>query len=154
MRHTLDPLQSKHRPLLAYLITHWLLNSLAAAWLLRRLGFRRRSAGGLSYWHRPSPFASNQDEAGCLRLSGQRGGGQGQGQGEEMLPLVFVHGIGMGLFTYYHMLRQLTSTLPCDLFLIELPHASLKICEEVPSDRQAVQVGARKSYDCRLILGK
>lgn len=114
MRHTLDPLQSKHRPLLAYFISHWLLNTVCAAGMLYKLGFRRHRTGKITYWRRPAL-------SGC----------------QASLPVVFVHGIGMGLFTYWSFVHALAG-LPAEVFLVELPHASLKICEMVPADQQAV----------------
>lgn len=79
MRHTLDPLKYKHRPLFVYLATHVLVNEFMGYALLRgMLGFRRHKAGHISYWHRA---------------------GEGVAAGGASLrpPLVFVHGIGLGL---------------------------------------------------------
>lgn len=116
MRHTLDPIKYKQRPLLVYLATHGLANEVLGYILLQHLlGFRRRQAGHISYWHRPgtAPTASTHP------------------------PPVFVHGIGLGLIMYYHFLTLLPRQRG-DIFLVELPHASLKVCEFVPSAEQAV----------------
>lgn len=121
MRHTLDPLKYKHRPLLVYLATHGLANEALGYLLLRGLlGFRRHRADHITYWHRPgasaaSPTASTNPPP----------------------PLVFVHGIGLGLAMYYHFLTLLPRRRG-DVFLVELPHASLKLCEFVPSAPMAV----------------
>ena len=116
MRHTLDPIKYKHRPLLVYLATHGLINEALGYFLLRvLLGFRRHRADHITYWHRPGAAVAATQQP----------------------PLVFVHGIGLGLAMYYHFLTLLPRRRG-DIFLVELPHASLKLCEFVPSAPMAV----------------
>jgi hypothetical protein len=45
MRHTLDPMRTKHKPMIIYLVTHCFLNSVYSSLLMRALGFRRYKAG-------------------------------------------------------------------------------------------------------------
>lgn len=120
MRHTLDPIKYKHRPLLVYLATHGLINEALGYFLLRvLLGFRRHRADHIIYWHRPGAPSAAAVAA------------------TQQPPLVFVHGIGLGLAMYYHFLTLLPRRRG-DIFLVELPHASLKLCEFVPSAPMAV----------------
>lgn len=73
MRHTIDNLKYKHRPLIVYLATHVLVNAVLGNAVMYSLGFRRYHAAHITYWRRP---------------------GQAQASGP---PVVFVHGIGLGL---------------------------------------------------------
>jgi hypothetical protein len=177
MRHTLDPLHYKHRPLLVYLATHCLVNEVMGYILLRcMLGFRRRRALHITYWHRPATAAASSSSSAAAVQQQQQ-----QQQQQQHPPLVFVHGIGLGacasksfqgpssspyvlmlttfvirnrsaqpqpppphthalttgLVMYWHLLTRLPAHKG-DIFLVELPHASLKICEFVPSAPQAV----------------
>lgn len=115
MRHTIDPLKSKHRPIIVYLLTYFLdlLNGVS----VRRKGFRRGRIGRITYWHRPGV------------------------QGDDLnppTPLVFVHGIGVGLFLYQNLVSHLARDIACDIFLVELPHASLQLRADVPDPTEGV----------------
>lgn len=82
MRHTVDPLRYKHRPLIIYLLTHVLVNAVAGNLAMYFLGFRRHQAHHITYWRRP---------AAAIQSKSQAMGGP---------PVVFVHGIGLGLIMY------------------------------------------------------
>lgn len=54
------------------------------------------------------------------------------------MPLVFCHGLGIGNLAYLHFIARLLHVRrPTQAtFLLELPHISNAISEDVPSDRQ------------------
>ena len=112
MRLTLDPVRSLYRPLVYYAVTQLTvmgLTSLVMSWL----SFTKHSSGSLKYWHR----------AGCADRS----------------PLVFCHGLGVGVLPYWPLLQLLiTSGHAGAIFCVELPHISMRIKSAVPSASELV----------------
>ena len=98
----LDSLEPCYKPLAFYL---WLqsLHALASL-LLTALGFERRDAGHLKYWHRPPADA--------------------QGPSEEVPPLVFMHGVG-GLPPYWLLLLFASQQHRGHLFVPIFPHCAI-----------------------------
>lgn len=96
VRHTLDDVKAIHRPLIFYMgiqLLYWL-----HGFILRARGFRRGYHKGLWYWYRLQK-PQNQSDIGIQ-------------QGMELVqedeePLVFFHGIGLGLFLYLPLLFRL-----------------------------------------------
>ncbi|KAF0717143.1 Aste57867_2467 [Aphanomyces stellatus] len=111
IRHTLDPFHATVRPWVAYAVTIGM-NQLSHV-LLRVAGFRRMTlARGLHYWHQPSLDSSTS----------------------TVSPLVFVHGMGVGLLLYLPLVWQLKAAHPDrPLFLLEMPCISMQWVEDVPS---------------------
>lgn len=115
IRITLDPVQAAHRPLIYYLVTMGV-NKLAHH-MLHRLGFRQRTLdpmdvtghGTLKYLYR----------------------GPSEPVPPNALPIVFIHGIGIGLAAYLTLLSQLPRNVP--IYLLEWPHVSMQLAEEVPT---------------------
>ena len=81
MRHTLDPFFTMHRPLLLYGLTMGL-NDSATSWLLNGYGFVHQKSGTLSYWVRSCGKPNHHLDP------------------NPRLPVVFVHGIGIGVSPY------------------------------------------------------
>ncbi|CAJ1328003.1 unnamed protein product [Effrenium voratum] len=116
MRLTMDPIPSEHRPLAYYIVTA-LAMPVVNGYNLEHLGFHAHRSGTLWYWLR-------------------RGRGR---QGAEP-PLVFCHGVGVNLLPYVHFINELLRQVPRgkDIFLVSLPHISMRIKEDVPSSTEMV----------------
>ena len=99
-RLTLDPVRALHRPLALYAAMRllWMLSSV----FLFSKGFRRHSSGPITYW-----FRRPEEEA---------------AEGE---PLVFIHGIGIGVIPYHWFLSACWSSRAT--FVVELPHISMQL---------------------------
>eukprot|EP00960_Hanusia_phi_P076623 768588-Hanusia_phi.AAC.5 len=109
MRFTIEPLLYKHKPIVFYLVCQWLLGA-AAGFQLRKEGFSKHVDGEISYWIR---FPETEES-------------------RRKKPIVFVHGVGVGLVTYMSFLRELMVN-DCPMILIEQPHISCTISPVVPS---------------------
>ena len=73
-------------------------------------GFSRYNAGALNYWIRMPDTP----------------------EGRSKLPIVFVHGVGVGLVTYMSFVRRLIE-YDCPVMCVELPFVSMSIDPKVPS---------------------
>jgi len=117
MRFSIEPVQYHHKPLLFYLSTRFILGSLGSMNLVDS-GFSRRNAGALNYW---------------VRIPESE-------EGKARLPIVFVHGVGVGLVTYMSFVRKLVDN-DCPILCVELPFVSMEIDSRVPSiDQQVASV--------------
>ena len=97
-----DPLPSQYRPAFVYIVTHGIIPHLMFG-LMSGLNFVSFRSGSLTYWLRRT-----------LRKSGK-------------LPVVFSHGIGIGLLPYYLFIRQLTLQFPDrDIFCVDLPFIAMR----------------------------
>lgn len=127
-----EPFSSRHYPLLLYALTHGVVGS-ATTWLLRSRGFERQHAKGLSYWVRPGSSADT-----------------------TLTPIVFVHGIGIGLLPYLGIIDGLIET-GAPVVLSDLPFISLKVCTQVPDRHQTVasmrQVLQNNGMDRAMFVG-
>ncbi|KAG0294337.1 hypothetical protein BGZ98_001809 [Dissophora globulifera] len=120
IRLCLDPVLASHRPLIYYVFV-WLANTFATI-VFRVIGFTRykgapkvpgyktkaaafsnpRRAPDLAYWYRSPPRPENE------------------------VPLVFIHGIGIGLVQYVHLIIALAS-ISRPLIVIEVPYVSSQL---------------------------
>lgn len=109
----LDPVPALHRPLLAYLLAGVL--DASSDLFIRSCGFQRHREGCMSFWVRrgePAPAAK----------------GPWEKPPTPEPPLVFVHGVGLGLVTYLPFLcRLFRASQHRDVVLLELPHVSMKL---------------------------
>jgi pimeloyl-ACP methyl ester carboxylesterase len=117
-----DPLECMHRPLFMYGVTTVacpLLTSQVMPWL----GFKKERIGALDYWHRGprSNISPNSDIAGGRHI-----------------PLVILHGLGVGLVPYYVFIYWLSQRYTFDIFVPEFPFFACRPYESVPSSREAV----------------
>ncbi|CAE7824240.1 CYP704C1 [Symbiodinium sp. CCMP2456] len=115
MRLTMDPIPSEHRPMLYYIVTALAL-PVVTYYNLESLGFRKHKSGTLQYWLR-----------------------RGRGKSAEP-PIVFCHGVGVNLLPYEHFITELLRQVPKgkSIFLVSLPHISMRINEDVPSSAEMV----------------
>lgn len=114
MRLTMDPIPSEHRPLVYYLVTA-LAFPLVTGLHLENLGFGKHKSGTLSYWLR-----------------------QGNCADAAKPPIVFCHGIGVNLLPYAPFIGELLKQVGASrsIFLVSLPHISMRIKEDVPSSAE------------------
>lgn len=116
-----DKLPVLHRPLFVYVGTA-IVCPLMTAQVMRYLGFRQEKVGGLYYWHRgPRDVRSDLDLA-----------------GPRQQPLVFCHGLGVGLVPYYFFIARLSQRYSGELFVPEMPFMAMCPWETVPSAREVV----------------
>jgi pimeloyl-ACP methyl ester carboxylesterase len=113
-----DPVPALHRPLLVYLLAGLL--DMGSDCVIRCLGFRRLRVGGMSFWVRRGQPPPPSPPRG--------GGGARQQPPPQEPPIVFVHGVGLGLVTYLPFLRGLFAmSRHRAVVLLELPHVSMKL---------------------------
>ncbi|EJD43962.1 hypothetical protein AURDEDRAFT_88482 [Auricularia subglabra TFB-10046 SS5] len=133
IRLTLDEVDMRHRPLIWYLIVG--LVDLVTCVHLRTMGFThfatpqwftafpfrpytvlsQRSSTNVSYWARPHRSATKQ-------------------------PIVFLHGIGIGLWPYVDFFKELMAVEPdVGIILIELLPISMRITSPMPGQAEMVQ---------------
>jgi pimeloyl-ACP methyl ester carboxylesterase len=115
MRFSIEPIQYTPKPLIYYGVTQGMLKNVGRTQLAAE-GFKRFRSGKLKYWIRVPETAAAR-----LRL-----------------PIVFVHGVGVGLVTYMGMIKQFMK-LDCPIICIELPFISSNIQPVVPRIDDQVQ---------------
>eukprot|EP00927_Polykrikos_kofoidii_P054090 TRINITY_DN48571_c0_g1_i1.p1 TRINITY_DN48571_c0_g1~~TRINITY_DN48571_c0_g1_i1.p1 ORF type:complete len:676 (+),score=76.49 TRINITY_DN48571_c0_g1_i1:121-2148(+) len=117
-----DRLPVLHRPLFVYLGCSMMFPLLTGR-VMRWLGFTRERVGGLLYWMRPrrSDVPSSLDIA-----------------APGHTPLVFVHGLGVGLVPYYLLIARLSRQHSGEMFVPEFPFLAMAPWESVPSAREIV----------------
>lgn len=115
-----DPLNVNHRPLWMYGCTS-VLCPLITNQVMTALGFERERIGGLVYWKR----GCRKDVQPAADVTGQ-------------MPLVFVHGLGVGLVPYYLLLYRLSQRHSGEFFVPEFPFLAMAPWENVPSAREVV----------------
>lgn len=77
--------------------------------VLSLLGFKYSLKDKLAYWYKSSKSTSSNDET---------------------LPIVFVHGIGAGLFAYINfILRMCIQQSNNPIYILDLPHVSMRLCD-------------------------
>jgi len=110
MRLNVDPVVAEHRPLVYYAVTS--LIRLGADAALRAQGFRRHAVGAVLFW-----ILQGDDE-----------------DVQREPPVVFVHGVGVGLATYLPFLLALSSRehrRGRTVVLLELPHVAMQLNVDV-----------------------
>ena len=119
-RLNIDPVRSHHRPLIYYTFTG--LFDYGSDYILHAQGFRRYSIGIVNYWVAQGSHSSDSNDE---------------------PPIVFVHGVGIGLVTYLPFILKLWNRKSHrDIMLVELPHVSMKLRlhpEEVPTMQVLVE---------------
>mmetsp|Transcript_56780 Transcript_56780/g.161107 ORF Transcript_56780/g.161107 Transcript_56780/m.161107 type:complete len:659 (-) Transcript_56780:263-2239(-) len=117
-----DPLPVIHRPLLVYVGTSVLVPLLTLQ-VMGQMGFHRERVGGLSYWKREP----RRDVAPDVDINGG-----------PQTPMVFVHGLGVGLLPYYLFIYRLSRRHSGDFYVPEFPCLAMAPWESVPSAREVV----------------
>eukprot|EP00928_Gymnodinium_smaydae_P029417 TRINITY_DN22163_c1_g1_i1.p1 TRINITY_DN22163_c1_g1~~TRINITY_DN22163_c1_g1_i1.p1 ORF type:complete len:716 (+),score=162.82 TRINITY_DN22163_c1_g1_i1:57-2150(+) len=117
-----DPLIYLHRPLALYLGNAVGVPLLTKIVMLR-LGFVRENIGGLCYWHR-RPRNGVKPEKDLA--------------GPGKVPVVLIHGLGVGLLPYFTFILKLSQNHSDNLYVPELPFLASRPYETVPSAREVV----------------
>ncbi|KAF9378357.1 hypothetical protein CPB97_009611 [Podila verticillata] len=115
IRLNLDPVIASHRPLIYYSLV-WIANTLTG-FVFNLLGFTRydRTTDQTHDFEQDKP--APLDVAHWYRTPANP---------ENKLPLVFIHGIGVGLVQYIHFIAALT-TISRPLIVIEVPYVSNRL---------------------------
>jgi hypothetical protein len=135
---SLDPLRCLHRPLLFYACIaafQQLATVLLSVW-----GFRRHTSRGVSYWYLQPEAAKKQDVGSAedsILAAGQSKNGHQAKHSTERAPLLFFHGIGIGLLPYLPLLAQMLHRGQ-GAVLIEIPAISMSMVEHNPQMHHVV----------------
>ncbi|KAG0078017.1 hypothetical protein BGZ93_000353 [Podila epicladia] len=115
IRLNLDPVIASHRPLIYYSLV-WIANTLTG-FVFNLLGFTR--------YDRTIDQTTDfeKDELASLDVAHWH---RTPANPENKIPLVFIHGIGVGLVQYIHLVAALT-TISRPLILIEVPYVSNRL---------------------------
>lgn len=114
MRFTIEPMEWTHKPLMFYAVCQGLLGGLGTLSMWNE-GFSRHRTGVFDYWVRMPETE----------------------EGRKRTPIVFVHGIGVGLVMYLTLIKALMKQ-DCPIICLELPFISSNIAPNVPSISEQV----------------
>ena len=114
MRFTIEPMEWTHKPVMFYAVCQGLLGGLGTLSLWNE-GFSRHRTGVFDYWVRMPETE----------------------EGRQRTPIVFVHGIGVGLVMYLTFIKALLKH-DCPVVCIELPFISSNVCSKVPTISEQV----------------
>eukprot|EP01039_Chlorochromonas_danica_P010505 gene10505-11636_t len=133
LRLNLDPIFATQRPFLFYLCI-FLVNSTTHL-IMRVMGFRRLggklSISGQNIYYRPGDKRAGS--GGGEEVVGKGAGAEGGGA----LPIVFVHGIGIGFAHYLALIY--TFPREVDVFLVEWPYVAMQMSTQGPRIDQSVR---------------
>jgi hypothetical protein len=143
MRLNLDRLEPIHKPFFYYFLLYTL-EFLFSIVLQRLSGFKKYRSRGeqelLAYWGQDCPEELKQN-----RTKVSYWYRPATSFNPKMKPLVFIHGIGVGLFGYFTFFRKLWSQYDAQIFVVEMPHVLTRlfpfyqpVIEDVPSDYEMV----------------
>lgn len=117
MAHLWEPLNYHYRPFTFYVIIeflHWLTWSALIA-----MGLRHIQVDGTSFY-------TNVQGSRVTPANPQRAHNE-----DEPTPIVFIHGVGLGLLPYLLVLARLTAG-GVPLLIPEIRHVSMRLCKRVP----------------------
>ncbi len=148
MRLAFDRMNWSPRPLLFYAVTSGALPLLTYV-LMTQLGFAQYSCGAINYWYRP-PVEEDEDEEGHGDKRTSKGASfewwpdvsrDKFSVPGRRLPIVFCHGVGVGVLPYVSMLRSIAEKAgpKQPIFCPELPWIAMTGVGQVPSPRQCVE---------------
>ncbi|KNC99413.1 uncharacterized protein SPPG_05654 [Spizellomyces punctatus DAOM BR117] len=149
-----NPVEAFPKPLLLYAVVALL--EFGARCIFRMLGFQRYPAHrtdlapdmperGITYWLR-MPKGNTVD----ARRRRKRE--------ESDLPIVFIHGLGGGLWCYLKFIGKLWWTQSArPIYLVELPHVSMRLVQSSPDPdttvRELVAMLRRHAHDSATFIG-
>jgi len=150
MFHTKEKLGALHQPLV---FTAWVTSVACIAGLvLRSWGFRlHRGESGCSYWANFDIVVNDWKSAPSRTITRETRHGRGyetrevlcgdtsSGVDDEVKPIIFIHGLGVGLAPYLPHIAQLLRSKPGrKIACITLPHISMRASKSVPELEQIV----------------
>ena len=116
MRFSIEPMEYKHKPTSYYWVCSFFLGLAGKAGMLSQ-GFSRHRSRSLNYWVRVPETAA----------------------GRARTPIIFVHGIGVGLVMYLKLIKELMAN-DCPVVCIELPFISSTLgAYDVPTIKDQLQ---------------
>ena len=141
IRFNCEPLRYRHKPILFYVVTHGI--NMILQRVLEKNGFKfvpaKDSGEDLSYWYRlPSKDTNKKHEV-----------------EEESNPLVFIHGVGGMAFCYNLIedLKRATQESNVPIILVDLPHVSLRMYDEIPKIKSQINSISRILDDVTMDVG-
>jgi len=123
IRLDFDPIPSSYRPFIYYLVTYGFVGIATEIIMGRFFGFEKHTSGCLTYWYRPPGGDEESEPVG--------------GTTDE--PLVLCHGLGIGVLSYVTLVNDLLSNPKqsrSSMFMVELPHISMRPVETQASPRE------------------
>ena len=151
MFHTKEKLGALHQPLAFTVWVHGV--AAVAGVVLRSWGFRlHRGDSGCSYWANFDVVVNDWMSVPFRTLTRETRHGRGQetrevlcgdggdgGADDDVKPIIFIHGLGVGLAPYLPHIAQLLRNRPGrKIACITLPHISMRASKNVPELEQMV----------------
>lgn len=126
MAHLWEPIRHLYRPATFYLSMELL--ALVGRAMLRAIGMKRFSHRGIAYYYKGNhPPRTTTVVGGATDAPSAK------------LPLVFLHGVGMGLLPYLTFLIALVAT-EHPVLAVEFKHIAMRWCSDVPSSEELADV--------------
>ncbi|KAI7904032.1 Alpha/Beta hydrolase protein [Cokeromyces recurvatus] len=146
IRLNLDPVQAVHRPFILYL-SMYLITTVFHLFYLKNWGFQHSGGteagiiwgGPIGYLHDvlQSLFTQTTKESQMKRLSYYYRPSTSISS-DPQTPIVFIHGIGVGILCYAEFIYQVVTQLDRPIFLVELPYVAMHMVDSVPTAIETV----------------
>ncbi|GLI62994.1 hypothetical protein VaNZ11_005852 [Volvox africanus] len=151
MRHLWEPVRCFYRPLFFYMGVEVLI-ALKHVMLLAA-GFRPHLCRGLRYYTYGLPDDAVTTIATSRTATSMKRGNSGGKSGDGAdAPVLFLHGVGLGVLPYLNFLLRLSS-LGRPAVAVEVRHLSMRLCTEVPEEDEIVEriAGALQRHGVRQV---
>lgn len=119
MGHTLEPLRSFHKPLIIYAFME--LIGVINMGILWWFGFKRLSSRRNGRSSRGTMSMFIRDYRPTKRIGETNGS-----HASKKEPLVFIHGVGLGILPYVHFLGQVLANISRPCIVVEMRHVSMR----------------------------
>ncbi|DBA90114.1 TPA: hypothetical protein ACH3X1_003430 [Trebouxia sp. C0004] len=126
MAHSWEPLRTLHKPLLVYVISEiW---GVCMHLFFCCVGFKRVQQGSISFWIK-QPATQTADVPNISEVGDDPLGETAVRGMSSTRPIVFLHGVGWGLFPYIRFLQMLFNQASAHpIILMEFGFISLRLC--------------------------
>ncbi|EFJ48804.1 hypothetical protein VOLCADRAFT_90669 [Volvox carteri f. nagariensis] len=134
---TADPLVASYRPLVFYLLTEAVAAATHIALLV--MGFRATATpGGTATVYTWSPPTAGTTATAARTATDIKKGGDGDGGDDDDAPLLFLHGIGLGLTPYLRLLRRLLAASGGrrHVYAVQTKHVSMRLTSTIPAPHE------------------
>ncbi|GIM02000.1 hypothetical protein Vretimale_6706 [Volvox reticuliferus] len=156
MRHLWEPVRCFYRPLFFYMGVEVLI--MLKHVMLLAAGFRPHMCQGMRFYTYGLPAtpvtATETPPAAAASAAAptQRANSVGKNDGGADAPVLFLHGVGLGLLPYLNFLLRLSS-LGRPAVAVEVRHLSMRLCTEVPEEDEIVEriAGALQHHGVRQV---